>query len=311
MALGHEAAGEVVEVGPGVEDFEEGDHVVCVFIPSCGHCIPCREGRPALCENGAASNSRGEMLEGGRRFKGNDETINHHLGVSGFADYAVVSTNSIVKVDDEIPFENVAIFGCAVITGIGAVVNTAKIRSGSTVAVVGLGGIGMSAILGAKLAGASQIIALDINQDKFELAEKLGATATFDSSADDVEAQVKSFIDGGVDFAFETAGATPAMDVAYKITKRGGSTVTTGLPDPDHKFAIPHVTLAAEERTVKGSYVGSCVPSRDIPKFVDLYKQGRLDVDDLLSGTLSLENINEGFDRLDRGEVARLIVTMD
>ncbi|WP_020007687.1 zinc-dependent alcohol dehydrogenase family protein [Salinicoccus albus] len=311
MALGHEAAGEVVEIGPGVEDFKEGDHVVCVFIPSCGHCIPCREGRPALCENGAASNSRGEMLEGGRRFKGNDETINHHLGVSGFADYAVVSTNSIVKVDDEIPFENVAIFGCAVITGIGAVINTAEIRSGSTVAVVGLGGIGLSAILGAKLAGASQIIALDINQDKFELAEKLGATATFDSSADDVEAQVKALIDGGVDFAFETAGATPAMDVAYKITKRGGSTVTTGLPDPDHKFSIPHVTLAAEERTVKGSYVGSCVPSRDIPKFVDLYKQGRLDVDALLSGTLSLEDINEGFDRLDRGEVARLIVTMD
>lgn len=310
MALGHEAAGEIVQTGPKVTDFEEGDHVVCTFIPSCGHCIPCREGRPALCENGAASNTEGELLEGGRRFQGENDTIHHHLGVSGFADYAVVSTNSIVKVDKDIPFEKVAIFGCAVITGIGAVMNTAQIRPGSNVAVVGLGGIGLSAIIGAKLAGANEIIALDINKDKFDIAERLGATAVFDSSDDNVEYDIKSYVSGGVDFAFETAGAVPAMDVAYKITRRGGSTVTTGLPDPAHEFSFPQVTLAAEERTIKGSYVGSCVPSRDIPRFIELYKQGRLDVDNLMSGTLALEDINEGFDRLDRGEVARLIVKM-
>lgn len=310
MALGHEAAGKIVQTGPNVTNFTKGDHVVCTFIPSCGHCIPCQEGRPALCENGAASNGEGEMLEGGRRFDEENETIYHHLGVSGFADYAVVSTHSIVKVDKEIPFEKVAIFGCAVITGIGAVMNTAQIRPGSNVAVIGLGGVGLSAIIGAKLAGANEIIALDINQDKFEIAKQLGATAVFDSSDENVVDHLKSYVSGGVDFAFETAGAVPAMEVAYKITKRGGATVTTGLPDPKHEFSFPQVTLAAEERTIKGSYVGSCVPSRDIPRFIELYKQGRLDIGYLLSGTLSLEDINEGFDQLERGEVVRLIVKM-
>ncbi|PKI13695.1 alcohol dehydrogenase [Staphylococcus shinii] len=309
MVLGHEAAGEVIQLGPDVTDFEKGDHVVCTFIPSCGHCIPCREGRPALCENGAASNEKGEMLAGGFRLQSeHNQTMYHHLGISGFAEYAVVSTNSIVKVDKDIPFEKVAIFGCAVITGIGAVINTANISAGSTVAVVGLGGIGLNAILGARLAGASEIIALDINEDKFELAKSLGATAVFNSGDDNVVENVKAYASGGVNYAFETAGVVPAMEVAYQITKRGGTTTTTGLPDPKHNFSFPQVTLAAEERTVKGSYVGSCVPERDIPRFVNLYKQSRLAVDQLLTDTLSLEEINEGFDHLARGEAARLVV---
>lgn len=312
MVLGHEAAGEIIEVGENVSKFEVGDHIVCTFIPSCGHCIPCREGRPALCENGAAANEKGEMLEGGFRYQSdNDETIHHHLGVSGFADYAVVSTNSIVKVDKNISFEKVAIFGCAVITGIGAVINTARINAGSTVAVVGLGGIGLNAILGARLAGASEIIALDINEDKFDLARSLGATAVFNSGDKQVVEDVKQHTQGGVDYAFETAGVVPAMDVAYQITRRGGTTTTTGLPDPKHQFSFPQVTLAAEERTIKGSYVGSCVPDRDIPRFINLYHQGRLPVNELLTDTLPLEQINEGFDRLARGEAARLVVTMD
>ncbi|MGW7976263.1 alcohol dehydrogenase [Staphylococcus xylosus] len=309
MVLGHEAAGEVIQLGPDVTDFEKGDHVVCTFIPSCGHCIPCKEGRPALCENGAASNEKGEMLTGGFRLQSeDDQTMYHHLGISGFAEYAVVSTNSIVKVDKDIPFEKVAIFGCAVITGIGAVINTANISAGSTVAVVGLGGIGLNAILGARLAGASEIIALDINEDKFKLAQSLGATAVFNSGDDNVVENVKAYASGGVNYAFETAGVVPAMGVAYQITKRGGTTTTTGLPDPKHNFSFPQVTLAAEERTVKGSYVGSCVPERDIPRFINLYKQSRLPVDQLLTDTLSLDELNEGFDRLARGEAARLVV---
>ena len=171
MALGHEAAGEIIEIGDNVTNFEVGDHVVCTFIPNCGHCLPCSEGRPALCENGAASNEQGELLDGGIRLHNDEDNMHHHLGVSGFADYAVVSQHSIVKVDKDIPFEKVAIFGCAVITGIGAVINTAQVKPGSSVAVVGLGGIGLNAILGAKLAGAGEIIALDINPGKFELAK--------------------------------------------------------------------------------------------------------------------------------------------
>lgn len=221
MVLGHEATGEVLKVGSSVTRVKEGDHVVCTFIPSCGKCIPCKEGRPALCENGAKANEKGEMLEGGIRLSNEDGQVYHHLGVSGFAEHAVVSENSIVKISDEIPFERAAVFGCAVITGIGAVMNTAQIRPGSNVAVVGLGGIGLNAIIGAKLAGANEIIALDINEDKFDLAKQFGATATFNSSDDDIDEQIKEYVPGGVEYAFETAGVVPAMQVAYKITKRG------------------------------------------------------------------------------------------
>lgn len=221
MVLGHEATGEVLKVGSSVTRVKEGDHVVCTFIPSCGKCIPCKEGRPALCENGAKANEKGEMLEGGIRLSNEDGQVYHHLGVSGFAEHAVVSENSIVKISDEIPFERAAVFGCAVITGIGAVMNTAQIRTGSNVAVVGLGGIGLNAIIGAKLAGANEIIALDINEDKFDLAKQFGATATFNSSDDDIDEQIKEYVPGGVEYAFETAGVVPAMQVAYKITKRG------------------------------------------------------------------------------------------
>ncbi|EPZ45214.1 MULTISPECIES: zinc-dependent alcohol dehydrogenase family protein [Alicyclobacillus] len=310
MALGHEAAGEVVEVGEGVTDLKPGDHVVCSFVPSCGHCLPCQEGRPALCEPGAAVNNEGTLLSGERRLHLNDAVIHHHLGVSGFAEYAVVARNSLVKVDPEIPFDKVAIFGCAVMTGVGAVVNTARIQYGSTVAVVGLGGVGLSALLGAIGAGASRVIAVDINPGKLEFAKELGATDTFDSRNSDVISLVRSATHGGVDYAFETAGAVPAMEVAYGITRRGGTTVTTGLPHPTHQFSFPQVSLTAEERTIKGSYVGSCVPARDIPRFIELYKQGRLPVERLLTDKISLEQINEGFDRLARGEASRIVVTL-
>ncbi|WP_047154846.1 zinc-dependent alcohol dehydrogenase family protein [Aneurinibacillus tyrosinisolvens] len=308
MALGHEAAGVVVEAGEGVTDLQPGDHVVCVFVPSCGHCLPCQEGRPALCEPGAEANTAGTLLSGERRIHLHEETIHHHLGVSAFAEYAVVARNSVIKVDPEIPFDKVAVFGCAVITGVGAVVNTAQIEMGSTVAIIGLGGVGLSALLGAVTAGASRIVAVDVNDAKLAQARELGATDTFNSRDPEVISLIKSATGGGVDYAFETAGVVPAMNVAYGITKRGGTTITTGLPHPDHHFSFPQVTLTAEERTLKGSYVGSCIPSRDIPRFIELYKQGRLPVDKLLTDTLSLDEINEGFDRLARGEASRLVV---
>ncbi|HEX6922512.1 MAG TPA: zinc-dependent alcohol dehydrogenase family protein, partial [Bacillales bacterium] len=288
MVLGHEAAGEVVGTGEGVSAFEHGDHVVCTFVPSCGHCLPCQEGRPALCETAVDSNNKGEMLGGGRRLHRKGQDIHHHLGVSGFADYAVVSQESLVKVDPEIPFEEVALFGCAVITGVGAVINTARVRAGSSVAVIGLGGIGLNALIGAKLVGAREIIAIDIQPKKLELAKKLGATVTFDASDPEISENVKRYSEGGVDYAFETAGAVKAMETAYKVTKRGGITVTTGLPDPSHKFSFPQVSLTAEERTIKGSYLGGCVPSRDIPNFIKLYKRGQLPVDHLLTDTIPL-----------------------
>jgi alcohol dehydrogenase len=249
-------------------------------------------------------------LSGEKRLHKDGTDIHHHIGVSGFAEYAVVSRNSLIKVDPEVPFDEVALFGCAVITGVGSVVNTARVPVGSNVAVVGLGGVGLSAILGALVAGARRIIAVDVNPAKLKTALELGATDAFDARDPEVTQKIREATDGGVEFAFETAGSVTAMQTAFAITRRGGTTVTAGLPHPEHHLSFPQVLLAAEERTIKGSYVGSCVPARDIPRFIELYKQGRLPVNRLLTDRLRLEDINEGFDRLDRGEVSRLVITM-
>ena len=309
MVLGHEAAGVVEKLGPGVDDLFVGDHVVMVFVPSCGHCLPCAEGRPALCEPGAAANGAGTLLSGQRRLHRNGVDVHHHLGVSAFADHATVSRRSLVKVDKELPLEEAALFGCAVLTGVGAVINTAKVSAGTSVAVVGLGGVGLSSLLGAVAVGARRIVAVDLSDDKLGLARQLGATDTFNPGNAGAIDEIKSATSGGVEFAFEMAGSVRAMELAYKITRRGGTTVTAGLPPPDHTFALPQVNLVAEERTVKGSYIGTCVPSRDLPRYIELYRRGRLAVDRLMSGRLKLEEINLGFDRLREGQAVRQVVT--
>lgn len=309
MALGHEAAGEVVEVGKGVTDLVPGDHVVMIFVPSCGHCLPCMEGRPALCEPGAQSNGAGTLLSGARRLHMSGKAVNHHMGVSAFAEYAVCARPSLVKIDRDLPLEEAALFGCAVLTGVGAVVNTARVVPGSSVAVVGLGGVGLNALLGAIAAGAERIVAVDVLDDKLAFARQLGATDTFNATEADCVEQVKTATGGGVDYAFEMAGSVKAMDLCYRVTRRGGTTVTAGLSHPDHKFEVQHVSLVAEERTVKGSYIGSCVPLRDVPRYIALYRRGRLPVDRLMSDRLSLEQINEGFDRLADGHTVRQIIT--
>jgi alcohol dehydrogenase len=310
MALGHEAAGIVEALGPGVDDLTKGDHVVMVFVPSCGHCLPCSEGRPALCEPGAAANGAGTLLSGGKRLHRNGQPINHHLGVSGFAEYATVSRRSCVKVDRELPLDEAALFGCAVLTGVGAVINTAKVPAGSTVAVVGLGGVGLSSILGVVASGASRVVAVDLSDDKLGLARQLGATDIFNAGSPDAANEIRDALNGGVEYAFEMAGSVRALELAYKITRRGGTTVTAGLPNPSHTFALPPVSLVAEERTLKGSYIGTCVPVRDLPRYVDLYRRGKLPVDRLMSKHLKLDDINEGFDLLAQGKVVRQVITV-
>jgi alcohol dehydrogenase len=310
MALGHEAAGIVEELGTGVDHLAKGDHVVMVFVPSCGHCLPCAEGRPALCEPGAAANTAGTLLSGARRLRHRGRDINHHLGVSGFAEYATVSPRSLVKVDKELPIDQAALFGCAVLTGVGAVINTAKVSAGTTVAVVGLGGVGLSSILGAVAAGARRVVAVDLSDEKLSLARQLGATDTFNAGSTDAANEIREATKGGVEYAFEMAGSVRALELAYKITRRGGTTVTAGLPAPTQSFAFSPVTLVAEERTLKGSYIGTCVPARDLPRYVDLYRRGKLPVDRLMSAHLKLDRINEGFDLLQQGKVVRQIVTL-
>lgn len=313
MALGHEAAGTVEALGDDVTDLQPGDPVVMVFMPSCGGCVPCAEGRPALCEPGAAANGAGTLLSGARRLHcdGPDGAVavNHHLGCSAFADYAVVSRRSLVKLPPDLPLHEAALFGCAVLTGVGAVVNTARLQPGQTAAVIGLGGVGLSSVLGAVASGAAQVVAVDLSDDKLALARQLGATHAVNARDPGAAEQIRAATGGGVDVAFEMAGAVRAMDLAYKVTRRGGTTVTAGLPPPGAALALPLVQLVAEERTVKGSYIGTCVPARDIPRYVALYRAGKLPVDRLLSGTLTLDRINEGFDRLHEGQAVRQVIT--
>jgi len=310
MALGHEASGMIEKVGPGVETLKKGDHVVMVFVPSCGHCLPCAQGRPALCEPGAVANTAGTLLSGARRLKRGGEVVNHHLGVSAFAEYATVSQRSCVKIDPDLPFDEAALFGCAVLTGVGAVVNTAKVEPGASVAVIGLGGVGLASLLGAVLAGADRIVAVDLSDEKLALAKTLGATDVFNAGSAPPD-EIRDATAGGLHYTFEMAGSVRAMDLAYKITRRGGTTITAGLPPPTHTFAVSQVNLVAEERTIKGSYIGTCVPVRDLPRYISLYRRGRLPVDKLMSGRLELEDINAGFDRLHEGKAVRQVIAFD
>ncbi|MEX2566260.1 MAG: zinc-dependent alcohol dehydrogenase family protein [Cyclobacteriaceae bacterium] len=311
MVLGHEAAGEVVELGHMVDDLKIGDHVVFAFLPSCGRCAHCVTGRAALCEPGAKANGEGVLMGGHKRIKKETMYYHHHLGVSGFSEYAVASVNSLVKIDVDIAFDIAALFGCAIMTGVGALVNTAQVRLGDSVLVVGLGGVGLSAILGAIAAGARQIIGADINPYKRQKALELGADEVIDASDPNALERLQEITRGGVDIAVEFAGAIPALEFAMQATKRGGTTITGALPHPDARLSILPLNLVGMEKTLKGSYLGSCVPKRDIPNYLELYKNGRLPVEKLISHRISLAQINQGFDRMAKGEGIRQVIVLD
>jgi alcohol dehydrogenase len=300
----------VREVGRGVSGVRPGDHVVFSFMPMCGSCEYCTAGRPVLCERGARANLEGVLLRGGRRFRDRaGATLNHHLGVAGFSRYTVAAQESLIVIDPAFPLEKAALFGCAVITGVGAVVNTARIEPGAAVAVWGLGGVGLSAVMGARVAGAAPIVAVDRLVHKLELARALGATHTVNAAEVDAVAAVRELTGGGAHYAFEVVGSAEVLAQAYGATRRGGTTVTVGLPGPQRMFSVPAVQITAEERTVRGSFMGSAVPRRDIPRFIELYRAGLLPVDALLSRTIRLEEINAGFDALAAGAAVRQIIT--
>ncbi|MDS1268984.1 zinc-binding dehydrogenase [Lipingzhangella sp. LS1_29] len=307
MALGHEAAGEVVAVG-GNSAFTPGDHVVLAFVPSCGTCSQCLDGRAALCQPGGQANRDGTLLGGGMRMSRADGCRPyHHLGVSAFADHIVVSERSAVRIDEDIPFDIAALFGCAVLTGAGAALHAAQVRPGDTVAVVGLGGVGLAALLAARAAGAAEIIAVDLVAAKRERALELGASHAV-VGGEEASTTIREITEGGADHVIETTGVPAALEGAYAATRPGGITVTVGLPEPDSRLTLPALSLVAEERTLRGSYLGSCVPQRDVPRFVDMYRAGLLPVDALLSHRLDLTEINTGFDRLATGEALRQVV---
>lgn len=308
MVLGHEAAGVVERVGPGVTRFSPGDRVLLCFVPSCGHCPACLRSRPALCEIGGRANSAGELMTGRRPFQdaaGN--SLFHHLGVSAFAERTVVAQESVVHLPEAVPLSDGAVFGCAVMTGVGAVVNTAKLAPGETVAIFGLGGVGLSAVLGALAAGAATIIGIDVRQEALDFATGLGADATLLAGPDAVDA-VRSLTGGGVDHAIDTTGAPSVMMQAYSATRLGGTATIVGLANPAQRVDFSPADIVATERTVKGSYMGTVKPERDIPWLVSLYQAGRLPIDKLIGDRLTVDQIPEGFRRLHTGVIGRQVV---
>lgn len=310
MVLGHEAAGEIVELGPGVADLAVGDHVVCSFVPSCGHCAFCGDGRAALCLPGAEANNAGTLLCGQRRLSAAGDDVHHHLGVSGFSEYAVAARQSLVRVDPALDYGIAAVFGCAVLTGVGAVIHTAGLRLGQNVLVVGLGGVGLSALLGAIAGGASQVVAADIDPAKLDQARALGATAVVDTREDTALEQVRDLTGGGVRIAAEFTGAASALAFAFDATAAGGTTVTAGLPHPDTRLALSPLQLVAGQRCLVGSYLGGHVPRLDIPEYIGLYQAGRLPVDKLITHRLTLDEINTGFERLAAGQAIRQVISL-
>lgn len=309
MVIGHEACGVVRETGRGVRDLREGEKVVFSFLPTCGHCPMCSAGRASLCEPGAMANRAGKLITGGIRFSGRGSgAVHHHSGVAGYSQFSVIARESIVKIPQDLPMETAVLFGCAIMTGVGAVVNTAKVPPGTSVAVFGMGGVGLSVIMGAKAAGAWPVVAADLVAAKGEIARRCGASHFIDASNADAVAAVREITLGGAATVFEAVGDEKVLATAFAATRRGGRTVAIGLMHPDRMLSVPALAFAGEERVLMGSYMGSCVPQRDIPRFIEMYRTGALPVDLIRSRDIRLDEVNEGFDRLDRGEVVRQVI---
>ncbi|WP_017793469.1 alcohol dehydrogenase catalytic domain-containing protein [Leucobacter salsicius] len=303
MLLGHEAAGIVEQLGEGVTDLKLGQRVVLTFLPRCGECAQCGTDGRLPCSEGSRTNEAGTLLEGSRHLTRDGESIHHHLGCSGFAEYAVVDRRSVVAVGDDVPADIAAVLGCAVLTGGGAVLNAAKLQASNTIAVVGLGGVGMAALLTALGIGPREVYAVDANEAKLELAREWGVTSAF-TPQQAVEQGITA------DVVIEAVGHPRAFETAYQLIGFGGTLVTVGLPAPGAMSEIEPLKLTARAQQVIGSYLGSAVPSRDIPKFEQLWREGKLPLERLISGTIDLDDINEGMDALASGTVLRQIIRM-
>jgi S-(hydroxymethyl)glutathione dehydrogenase/alcohol dehydrogenase len=310
VILGHEGAGIVEQVGPGVDSVAAGDHVIVTWLPYCGRCRFCVSGRPQLCDNLSWSDA-GLMADQTTRFHQDGQRIRHYGSVSSFAEAAVVPEQVLIPVDRSLPLHDLALMGCAVMTGVGAVLTTAGVRAGETVAVVGCGGVGLNIVQGARIAGASRIVAVDVLDAKLELARSLGATDLVNAATADPVEEVGRLLPGGVDHSFEALGRPETIETAIRLTGKGGGTVLVGMAPPQARVEIDPLAMTLGERSIKGCWYGSCRPPLDYPRLLDLYRSGALRLDALVTRTCPLEEINAAFDLMQRGEGARTLIVYD
>ncbi len=297
VIMGHEGAGVIEEVGPGVAHVQPGDHAVLSWLPYCGRCRFCSIGRPNLCVDLEWSIA-GTMMDGTTRFHKDGRRI-HHYNTSSFAERSVVPAQTAIPVDRTLPLTEFALMGCAVMTGVGAVLNTARVRPGESVAVVGCGGVGLNVVQGARIARARPIVAIDSVASKLALARELGATHAVDASRDDVAGAARELLGHGADHVFEAIGRPETIRLALDLVGRGGQAVLVGLAPPDAAVPIDALTMAFEERVVRGSWYGGCRPAVDFPLLFELYQTGELRLDALIS-TCSLEEVNDALRRWTR-----------
>jgi S-(hydroxymethyl)glutathione dehydrogenase/alcohol dehydrogenase len=308
IVLGHEGSAIVEEVGEGVVGLEPGDHVVCSWLPSCGACRRCLGGRPVLCER-LGPFDEGFLGDGTTRFHDGSLRIHHNVP-SSFAERSVVPASTAIRVDPSLPLEQVALLGCAVMTGVGAVRTTAGVRPGDAVVVVGCGAVGLSAVQGARIAGAAAIVAVDVVPSKLELARELGATDAV-LAGDDVERRVRDAVGGGADAAFECLGRPETIELVTRVIGPGGVAVLVGMAPPDALVAVAALEVTMQERTLTGSWYGSVVPERDFPTLADLLARGELRLDPLIARTIAIEEIGAALARFESGAETRSVIVYD
>jgi S-(hydroxymethyl)glutathione dehydrogenase / alcohol dehydrogenase len=310
IVLGHEGAGEVVGIGEGVHGVAVGDHVVVSWVPQCGECYFCRHGQGYLCEAGAMAMATGGLLDGTTRFSRDGEPVKQMACSGTFSELAVIPAIGAVKIPDDIPFDIAALIGCGVLTGVGAALNTADIHEGDTVAVIGCGGVGLNVIQGARIAGAAEIIAIDILANKLDMAKEFGATAVIDAGDGDPVTEVMDMTGGrGVDVGFEVIGLKETIEQTLIMTRRGGEAILVGVPRMDVMLELPaFFGVVLMSKTIKGCWYGSSNVQRDVPRLLEYYKTGELKLDQLISRRIGVHDVNDAFAAMEAGEVARSVI---
>ena len=307
IIIGHEGAGVVEAVGPGVTSVKPGDHVILTWLYSCGRCRDCGRGRPHLCETAAMATMTGAMYDGTTRFRVGGNEMRHWVG--SFADHTIVPEQAVVGIREDVPLDSACLVGCGVMTGVGAAMNTAKVEPGDQVAVIGCGGVGLNVIQGAAVCGAEKIIAVDLVDKKLALAKQFGATEVVNAKQSDMVDQIKSLTNGkGVDFAFEVIGNVNVIQQAFQAVRRGGKLVIVGVPPFGTEVSLPAFAFPLEEKGVLGCYYGSPRFRFDMPRILDLYMAKKLKLDELVSRRLPLDQINTAMEIMESGEVARSVI---